>query len=223
MPGRTTIASVCGLVAGAAGTIATTGDTPADGPRTTIARIIFWILAMACVTVIAMMRVRKWMTAQDLRNRAALTQIAEERAALTQVTTARIADLDAREARLEQQTDRTNRQLLNLAGRLDEALTTTNDLRRRLTALQEDYDDLAADHTRVVRETMEERAARFTRPSLPSPSAPFSTTDSPARPYLDTKAGQAPVTRLPVRLSASRPTPEATQHDRPREGVGGPA
>ncbi|MDI9836204.1 hypothetical protein [Streptomyces sp. KAU_LT] len=178
-----------------------------------------------------MAALRKWINAHDQSTRAAAEQMARERRAFVEASALRARELNEREARLTKQAEQVNAYVLGVARRLDEALTRNTRLESDLSALTRSYEELAEDHNRLIRETLQERVDRFQRRPVPTtrktvaPSVHTSpTTDStPVRTYADPDGGHHPVPPIPLRRI---PVPAAhlvdqPQHERPTEGVGG--
>jgi uncharacterized membrane protein len=234
MPGRATIASVSGLAAGVAATVVVTGQGPDSGAGSVILMMTVWLAAMICVTVVAMATLRGWLNAHDERARQMAQQVATERTAFIEASATRARELNEREERLNKREEKVSSYVMGIARRLDQALTHNSHLEEALTAMRKQYEELALDHNKLVRETLQERADRFTRRTAPTtiwkagvswPPAPETQAESPVRTYADPNGGHHPVAPIPLRRI---PSPAARlvdqpQHERPAEGVGGPA
>ncbi|MFK0063439.1 hypothetical protein ACIQTN_29940 [Streptomyces werraensis] len=234
MQGRATIASVSGLTAGVAATVAITGQGPTSDAGGVVLMMAAWLAAMVCVTVVAMAALRKWLNAHEDRTRAAAQQVAIERTAFMEATERRGRELHEREERLNKRAEQISAYVVGIARRLDEAVTRNTHLERQLAEVTKAYEELADDHNRLVRETLQERTDRFERRLVPpttrrtaAPCAPAAARpeESPARPYTDPHGGHHPVAPIPLRRT---PSPAARlsdqpQHERPVEGVGGTA
>ncbi|MGW2951614.1 hypothetical protein [Streptomyces eurythermus] len=229
MPARTTVASVSGAALGATATIALTGRQPESEAVRDGTMMLVWFFAMVCVTLVASASLRKWIRAYDDSNRHALDEIARQRAAFNEASAARAHELNERENRLNDQAEMAGAQLMSLATRLDEALISNTQMERRLTEMTRMYEELACDHNQLIRETLQERADRFAyrghalRPPAPR-TAPAQSSDSPVRTYADPYGGHAPVAPIPLPLPGPAvQLSDESRHDRPVEGVGGPA
>jgi len=235
MPGRATIASsVSGLIAGVAATFMVTGERPHHEAGDTVVMMAAWLAAMVCVTIIALATLRRWLNTHEARTRQMAQQVAIERSTFIEASATRARELKEREDRLNQQAEQASSYVMGIARRLDEALTRNSHLEEHLAALQGAYAELAEDHNRLVRETLQERADRFSRPrpaitpaarstAPASPPAAAPQVDNPGRPYLDERA-RTPAAPIPLRRipSAAR-LADSPQHDRTVEGVSGQA
>ncbi|WP_327594607.1 hypothetical protein [Streptomyces chartreusis] len=235
MPGRATIASVSGLATGVAATVAITGQGPESDAGGVVLMMAVWLAAMVCVTGVAMAALRKWINAHDDRTRSAAQQVAIERTTFIEASERRGRELYEREERLNKRAEQISAYVMVIARRLDEALTRNTHLERQLTEVTQAYEELAGDHNRLIRETLQERTDRFERRLVPpttrrtaAPCAPAAArpAESPVRPYTDPHSGHHPVAPIPLRRI---PSPAAAhladqpQHERPAEGVGGTA
>jgi hypothetical protein len=233
MPGRAAVAaSVSGMAAGVAATLIVTGEEPRVGADKHVLLTAVGLCTMVCITVVCMAILRKWISAHDDRTRQKANQIAQERTTFVEASARRAQELNHREARLNEREENGHKYVMRILRRLDEALTRNSHLERELAELRERYEELAGDHNALIRETLQERADRFTRRTVP-PAAraascppPGPAKETPARPYTDDDRGHAPVAAIPLRRC---PAPaarlaEPMQHDRPVEGaVSGPA
>lgn len=231
MPGKAIIAAASGAAAGVTATIVITGEGPRDGAGGVALMMAAWFFAMVSITVIALAAMRGWIRAHDERTHKVAQQIAIERSAFIEASSTRVKELNAREERLNQRTDQASAYVMSIAARLDEALTRNTYLERHLAEMAADYDALARDHTVLIRETLQERADRFSRRTAApaarkaagyQPPAP-SQTETPVRSYADPEGGHHPV--APIELHRVRPPARLAdaQHERPVEGVGGSA
>ncbi|GHA93952.1 hypothetical protein GCM10010346_15820 [Streptomyces chryseus] len=210
MPGRNTIATMCGLGAGITLTIAAMDEyEPGD-----IGSILLFaaarLLPMMAVTVIALAFAKKWINAHEARTQGQLNDMAELRRQLDEDHGRRLLEIQAREERLNQLSDAHNTQLVSLAQRLDEALAGQQTERHLRAVLQTEFDLLAAEHNALIVEVLRERASAFTRgASRPASSSTSGSAGSP------TPHGPA---RLRTSLTAI-PQPH-DEHTGATEGVG---
>ncbi|PSK52395.1 hypothetical protein B0E38_04721 [Streptomyces sp. 111WW2] len=234
MPERTIVASVSGAAVGVMVTIALTGGVPDDEWLRDGVMLAAWFFGMICVALASSAGMRTWLARHDVHNRTALDEIARQRTALIEASAIRGAELKEREDRLNKQAELAGDHVMSLASRLDEALTRNAFLERQLTDRRRQYEDLARDHNALIRDILQERSDRFARRAGPSTARPTASTppaapadsDSPVRPYADPGAGHAPVTPIPLRIpapTAPHLVTDQPQHDRPAEGVRGPA
>ncbi|MFF4900548.1 hypothetical protein [Streptomyces sp. NPDC001068] len=231
MPGRTAVASASGAAVGVTATIALTGRQPEDDALSDLMMMLVWLFAMICITIVASASTRRWIKARDASNQQTLEDISRQRSTLLEVSAARMAELKQREDRVNKQAEMAGAYVMSLTGRLDQALTRVTQLERSLNEMTGRYEDLARDHNMLIRETLQERADRFTRRTITSarsplgtPTAPPAPDNNPARPYADPDAGHAPVAPIPFRIPSpkTRPVSDQPRHDRPAEGVAGP-
>lgn len=229
MPERALFASVSGLAAGVAATIAVTGQGPDNHAGGIVLTMAAGLAAMVSVTVVAMAAVRKWLTDHDERTLNTAKQIAIERSTFIEASERQARELAAREERLNRQAEQISAYVMGIARRLDEALTRNSHLDRQLTDLTKAYEELSEDHNRLVRETLQERAARFQRRPASSrmaaatcPPAQASQETTPVRAYADPNGGHHPVAPIPLRRvpAPASHMADTPQHDRPAEGVG---
>ncbi|MEU0948716.1 hypothetical protein ABZ379_39505 [Streptomyces canus] len=222
------------MTAGVAATLIVTGEEPRLGADKHVLLTAVGLCTMVCLTVVSMAILRKWISAHDDRTRQMANQIAQERTTFVEASARRAQELNEREARLNEKTESAHGYVMGILRRLDAALTQNSHLERELAELHERYEELARDHNTLIRETLQERADRFTRRAAP-PAAraascppPGPAKETPARSYTDhdDDRGHAPVAAIPLRRC---PAPaarlaEPMQHDRPVEGaVSGPA
>ncbi|MGX1301435.1 hypothetical protein RKD35_002923 [Streptomyces albogriseolus] len=234
MPGRATIASVSGLATGVAATVAVTGHGPESDAGGVVLMMAAWLAAMVCVSVVSMATLRKWINAHDDRTRTTAQQVAMERTTFIEASERRGRELHEREERLNKRAEQVSAYVVGIARRLDEALTRTAHLERQLAEVAKAYEELAEDHNRLIRETLQERTDRFERRMVPpaarkqaAPCAPAAarTAESPVRTYTDPHGGHRPVAPIPLRRlpSPAAHLSDQPQHERPVEGVGGTA
>lgn len=233
MPERAAIASVSGLTVGVAATAAITGG-PESETSDVVLMTAVWVAAMVCVTVVAMATLRRWLSSHDERTHQMARQIALERSTFIEASATRARELNEREERLNKQAEQVSTYVMGIARRLDEALTRNTHLERELADLATRYEELARDHTELVREILQERADRFRRrmvtthavrkATVPCPPPQVPQGDTPVRPYADPHGGHHPVAPIPLRRM---PPPallaDHAQHERSAEGARGPA
>ncbi|WP_280866481.1 hypothetical protein [Streptomyces sp. SAI-127] len=215
-----------------AATLIVTGEEPRLGADKHVLLTAVGLCAMVCITVVSMVILRKWISAHDDRTRQMANQIAQERTTFVEASARRAQELNDREARLNEKAENAHGYVMGILRRLDAALTQNSHLEREHAQLRGLYEELARDHNALIRETLQERADRFTRRTV-TPAAraascppPGPATETPAHPDTDHDRGHAPVAAIPLRRC---PAPaarlaEPMQHDRPVEGaVSGPA
>ncbi|WP_411092218.1 hypothetical protein [Streptomyces sp. 049-1] len=221
-------------MAGIAATVAITGEGPKSEAAGIAVDLAARVGAMVCVTVIAMSVLKKWFSSHDERTRKEAQQVAIERSAFIEASATRAQELNQREERLNEKAEQVSSYVMGIARRLDEALTRNTSLEHTLADTKKAYDDLASDHNKLIRETMQERADRFQRRyppqvpiwgALPSPPVRESSGASPVRVYADPDGGHHPVTPIPLRRipSPAARLADTPQHERPAESMGGPA
>ena len=207
MPRSTAIASASGLTAGIAITVAAADGIPAGSISALALLAVLHVGAPACITFIGMVVMRRWNTSHEESIRQELTELADQRRCWEADYARRAAELSAREDRLNRVSDDGQAQLSSLAKRLDETLAALTEERQSRAQLQQEFDELAADHNAVIQDTLRERAEIFARRSWTAaavlPGA--STIPSPAAPERRPE---------PRRLPEHRP-----EHGRPAEGV----
>lgn len=190
MPGRTTVAALCGLGAGITLTIATVEAYRPDHVGSVLLFTAARLLPMIGVTVVGLAVLRRWLDAHEWRTEQRLTSAAQLRQQYTAEYTRRLRILEAREAQLNRSAEAARGQLSSLAQRLDEALAARAQEQRKVLQLQEEYDLLARDWNQLVVETYRDRYALFNRgsSSRSSTEAPRGTAAKPT--WLRTKLPQ---------------------------------
>jgi hypothetical protein len=223
MPGRATITAISGLCVGVGATLLVTGEGPQPGAGGAALMMATRLAAMVCTTAVALATLRRWIRAHDQRTQQVAEQVAQERAAYVQEGERRARELADREDRLNRRAESVSAYVMGIARRLDEALTRTSHLERELADLTTRYEELAEDHNRLIRETLQERADRFgRRPTTPCPPPAPPSVDHPVRPYVALRRGHhqvpTPLRRVPAPATTLAEQP---QHERPVEGVSG--
>ncbi|MFD5788669.1 hypothetical protein ACFWH1_18850 [Streptomyces sp. NPDC127037] len=214
MPAATiTIASLSGLAAGIACTIAAVHGIDTGTFEGIVLLTAVRLFPAICITLVSMTAFRAWIARHETRTRAEYTNLAEQRAKFSEECQRRTAELDAREQRIMRMAESASVQFMCLTDRLNEALHSLMLSRRELAELQAEYDELATDHNQVIRETLQERANTFSRRGRASGP----------RPPLPARAGRSPAPP-PVRLRLPMyQLPDQSRHDRAAEDVGGHA
>lgn len=212
MTGKTTIAALSGMAVGVALTLATTdglGDNAVGGVTLLISVRLF---PMVAVTVIAMVALKRWMNGHEARNRQELTDLTEARRRLEEEHGSRLRELATREAALNRSASTWDTILVGLARRLDEAESAYQDERYVRGELQQDYDELAADHNQLIQQVIQERADAFNRRTAPVSADPTT------RPSGKPPCG-SPLSLIRLRSRGQSPLPQH-EHSRAAEGVG---
>lgn len=221
MPGKTMIASLCGVAVGIA--VAMSADAiPTGGAAAVAVRVFTRFFPLLCVTLIVLGAMRRWTASYDHKSRKLFQALADERTKFREECRLRAAKLDAREQRINRTAESDGHQLRSSAARLTEALRSLADEREKYASLEMHYNELVDDYNQVVLEAMQDRSDRFRRPAvtLRSPGGlPYSALR--VSPELASEPSKIP---LPIRLRR-RPVvvPEASQHDRPIDSLRGPA
>ncbi|MFD9422191.1 MULTISPECIES: DUF4200 domain-containing protein [unclassified Streptomyces] len=220
MPGKTTIASLCGVAVGI--TFALSTDAiPTDGSKAVIIQAFTRLAPLLCVTTIVLAAMRRWTTSYDHKSRKLFQELADERDKFRDECRLRAAKLDAREQRINRTAESDGRQLRSSAARLTEALRSLAEEREKNDRLKASYDELAADYNLVVIQAMQDRANRFRR-SVDTLRSAGPVPYSALRVSPDTVV--EPKIPLPIRLRRrSAVAAEPSQHDRPVDSLGGPA
>lgn len=212
MPAKLTLASLSGLAAGIACTVASVHGVDTGTLEGIVLLTAVRLFPAISIMLISMALFRRWMARHDARTRAEYAALAEERRQYSEEYQQRSAELYAREQRLSKMTEDSSWQLMNVTNRLSETLLSLTASRREIAQLQTDYDELARDHNQVIREALQERADVFSRRRpvqprhTPTAQAKNSSTPQPAR------------RRLPMYQ-----LPDQPRRDRAAEDVGGHA
>ncbi|MFD3978367.1 hypothetical protein ACFWR6_07240 [Streptomyces griseus] len=221
MPGKTTIASLSGVAVGISFALSTEA-IPTDGATAVLIQVFIRLFPLVCVTLIVLAAMRRWTISHDHKSRKLFQELAEERSKFREECKLRSAKLDAREQRINRTAESDGRQLRSSAARLTEALRSLAEERERTQALKAEYDGLAADYNLVVVEVMQDRAARFRRPSVETLrlASPVS--------YSALRVSPDPIDKPKIPLPFRRRhrpavVDEPSQHDRPVDSLGGPA
>lgn len=207
MPVRTTIASLSGLAAGIACTLAALDGIDTNTAKGVILLTAVRLFPTICITLVAMMVLRRWMQGNEIRTRREYAELAERRQQFAEDIQERNAEISAREQRIMKMGEDASAQFMSLTNRLNEALSTLTLTRRELAELERDYNELAREHNEVVRESLQQRMDMFSRRARASPAkAPHP---------------GAPAVPIPLRTRGMARLPEQPRHDRAAEDVGG--
>ncbi|MFD4315078.1 hypothetical protein [Streptomyces sp. NPDC058548] len=197
MPGKTAIASLCGLAAGVAITTASS-RRQRGGIGELLLTLAEHALPSAALMLVGLAVAKRWLSAHHDRNRLDITSIADARRRLADEYTAQMRAFATREQELASTAESQRAPLASLAQRLDEAggLLKTEQLAR--TQLQNDFDELAAEHNELVLSVMQERANRFAHHKALAPSGRTAAAQGVTQPIHLRPRGVVPVT-LPRR------------------------
>jgi hypothetical protein len=214
MPRKTALAALSGLGAGVACTIAAVDGIDTGAAHGIILLTAVRLFPAICVTLVALAALRHWIIRHEERSRRDMEALAARRRHFEEECQRRTSELNAREERINRTAEESGAQFMRLARRLDETLVVLTHVRREHSDLRNSYNELAADHNRLIMETLQERQNMFARGTGKRPAS---------RPATPPKTVASPNPPVPVRIRGHiRQLPDQPRHDR-ADIVSGPS
>ncbi|MYX33466.1 MULTISPECIES: hypothetical protein [unclassified Streptomyces] len=125
------------------------------------------LLPVAFVGAIATRSMQRWFRRRDAQTQDAYRELAERRVRFDEECSRRTAELAEREVKLTQATAYRSGSVAILAKHIGDTLGILAKERARREELEEQYAELAGEYNQLVQETLEERAARFSKIAPP--------------------------------------------------------